>query len=178
MNFLNLVKKRQSTRKYLPNHVKREIIDKCVEAARLAPSACNSQPWKFIVIDDPEKKDELAKAAFSGLYSMCTFVKKAPVIIVVITEKSSYAARVGSFLKNIQYSLIDIGIVCEHFVLQAAEEGVGTCMIGWFSEKKVKKCLDLPKSTKIDMLISMGYPEKEDIREKNRKSIDEIREYY
>jgi len=178
MNFLNLVKKRQSTRKYLPKPVDRDVIDRCVETARLAPSACNSQPWRFIIVDTPDKKDELANAAFSGLYSMCTFVKKAPVIIVVITEKSSYAARVGSFLKNIQYSLIDIGIACEHFVLQAAEEGVGTCMIGWFSEKKVKKCLNLPKSTKIDMMISMGYPEDEETREKNRKLIDEIREYY
>lgn len=178
MNFLQLVKKRQSTRKYLPKPVGREIIDKCIEAARLAPSACNSQPWKFIVVDNPDKKNELANAAFSGIYSMCTFVKKAPVIVVVITEKSSYAARVGSFLRNIQYSLIDIGIACEHFVLQAAEEGVGTCMIGWFSEKKVKKSLKLPKSAKIDMVISMGYPAYEETRGKNRKPIEEVREYY
>ena len=177
MNFLELVKKRQSIRHYLPKKVDRGIIDKCVEAARLAPSACNSQPWKFIIVDNPEKKDELADAAFSGIYSLCTFVKKAPVIVVVITEKSSYAARVGAFLKNIQYSLIDIGIACEHFVLQAAEEGVGTCMIGWFSEKKVKKVLNLPKSAKIDMLISMGYPENEEIREKIRKPIEEVRRF-
>ncbi len=178
MNFLELVKKRQSIRKYLPKTVSRETIDKCIEAARLAPSACNSQPWTFIIVDNPDKTSELANAAFSGIYSMCTFVKKAPVIIVVITEQSSYAARVGSFLKNIQYSLIDIGIACEHFVLQAAEEGVGTCMIGWFSEKKVKKFLKLPKSAKIDMLISMGYPDDEEMREKNRKPIEEVREYY
>ena len=177
MNFLELVKKRQSTRKYLPKNVDRTIIDNCVEAARLAPSACNSQPWKFIVVDNPEIKNKLANAAFSGIYSLFTFAKEAPVIIVVITEKSSYAARVGSLLKNIQYSLIDIGIACEHFVLQAAEEGVGTCMIGWFSEKKVKKVLKLRKSAKVDMLISMGYPESEEIRGKSRKSIDEIREY-
>ena len=178
MNFLTLVKKRQSTRHYLPKKVDREIIDRCIEAARLAPSACNSQPWKFIVVDNPEKKDELADAAFSGIYSLFTFVKEAPVIVVIITEKSSYAARAGAFLKNIQYSLIDIGIACEHFVLQAAEEEVGTCMIGWFNEKKVKKVLNLSKSVKIDMLISMGYAESEKIREKTRKPIEEIREYY
>jgi len=177
MKFLELVKKRQSIRKYLPKPVSRETIDKCIEAARLAPSACNSQPWKFIIVDDPDKKDELAKAAFSGIYSMCTFVKKAPVIIVVITEQSSYATRVGSFLKNIQYSLIDIGIACEHFVLQAAEENVGACMVGWFSDKKVKKFLKLPKTAKIDLLISMGYPEDETILEKHRKPIEEVREF-
>ena len=178
MKFLEIVKKRQSVRNYKQQPVPREIIERCAEAARLAPSACNSQPWKFIIVDEPEKKDELAMAAFSGVYSICKFVKRAPVIVVVVTEKMSYAARVGAFLKNIQYSLIDIGIASEHFVLQAAEEGVGTCMIGWFSERRVKKVLGLPKTANVDLLISMGYPENVEQREKIRKSIDEIREYF
>jgi len=178
MKFLEIVKKRQSVRNYKQQPVPREIIERCAEAARLAPSACNSQPWKFIIVDEPEKKDELAMAAFSGVYSICKFVKRAPVIVVVVTEKMSYAARVGAFLKNIQYSLIDIGIASEHFVLQAAEEGVGTCMIGWFSERRVKKVLGLPKTANVDLLISMGYPETDEQREKIRKSIDEIREYF
>ena len=178
MKFLEIVKKRQSVRNYKQQPVPREIIERCAEAARLAPSACNSQPWKFIIVDKPEKKDELAMAAFSGVYSICKFVKRAPVIVVVVTEKMSYAARVGAFLKNIQYSLIDIGIASEHFVLQAAEEGVGTCMIGWFSERRVKKVLGLPKTANVDLLISMGYPETDEQREKIRKSIDEIREYF
>ena len=178
MNFIELARKRQSVRNYLSKPVPREIIDRCLEAARIAPSACNSQPWKFIVVDDPDKKTRIADAAFSGVYSICKFVKRAPVIVVIVTEKMSYAARVGAFLKKVQYSLIDIGIACEHFALQATEEGVGTCMIGWFSERKVKKVLGLPKSASVDLLISMGYPENEEQREKIRKSIDEIREYF
>jgi len=174
MNFLELVKKRQSVRNYLSKPVPREIIERCAEAARLAPSACNSQPWKFIVVDEPDKKMRLADAAFSGVYSVCKFVKRAPVIVVVVTEKMSYAARVGAFLKKVQYSLIDIGIACEHFALQAAEEGIGTCMIGWFSERKVKKVLGLPKSASVDLLISMGYPETNELREKIRKPLEEI----
>ncbi len=102
MNFLELVKKRQSVRNYLSKPVPREIIERCAEAARLAPSACNSQPWKFIVVDEPDKKMRLADAAFSGVYSVCKFVKRAPVIVVVVTEKMSYAARVGAFLKKVQ----------------------------------------------------------------------------
>ena len=177
MKFLELVKKRQSVRTYSSKPVPKDVLDRCVEAARLAPSACNSQPWRFIIVADAEIKKRLADAAFSGVYSMCKFVKRAPVIVVVITEKMSYAARVGAFLKNVQYSLIDIGIACEHFVLQATEDGVGTCMIGWFYERKVKKVLGLPKSAHVDMLISMGYPEDDEIREKVRKPLEEIVEY-
>ena len=177
MSFLNLVSKRQSVRSYKPNPVSHEIIDRCIEAARLAPSACNSQPWSFIVIDNPKIKSKVASTIFSGMYSMCSFAESAPVLIAVITEKPKLSAAIGGHIKGTKYNLIDIGIACEHLVLQAAEEGLGTCWLGWFNEKKVKKELNLPKSTKIDVIISLGYPLDETIREKQRKSIDEIRRY-
>ena len=177
MNFLELVQKRQSTRTYLSRPVDREKIDRCIDAARLAPSACNSQPWSFVIVDDPEKKQELAENAFSGIYSIVSAAKQAPVIIAVVTEKATYAARLGSFLKGTAYSLIDIGIAGEHLVLQAAEEGLGTCWIGWFNEKKVKKTLGLPRSSHVDILITMGYPADPAIRDKNRKTLEEIRKY-
>ena len=178
MNFIELVKNRRSTRKYTSKTVPREIIDKCLEAARLAPSSCNSQPWYFIAVDDEEVRSEIVKKSLSGIYSLNSFVKNAPVIIVVITERSKYASRLGGFFRNIKYSLIDIGIACDHFILQAEELGVGTCWLGWFNEKAVKKILGLPKSTKIDIMISMGYPEKVSEKEKKRKSLDEIRRFY
>ncbi len=177
MNFLELANKRQSVRKYLPKPVSRDILEKCLEAARLAPSACNSQPWSFIVVDGEELKNKLAQAAFSGVYSMNYFIKKAPVLVVVITEKSSYAARLGGYFKGVQYSLIDIGIACEHFLLQAAEEGLGTCMLGWFNEGAVKKILKIPRDQKVDLIISIGYPESDEIREKIRKPIDQVRRF-
>ncbi|HCJ67310.1 MAG TPA: NAD(P)H nitroreductase [Elusimicrobia bacterium] len=174
MKFIELVKKRQSVRKYLPKAVPREILERCLEAARLAPSACNSQPWSFIIVDNPKLKNELAEAAFSGIYSTNSFAKKAPVIIVVIREQSNYAARLGGYFRSIQYSLIDIGIAGEHLILQAAEEGLGTCWLGWFNEKAVKKILNLPKEKKIDLLISVGYAETEELRSKIRKPLNEI----
>ncbi len=177
MSFLNLVLKRQSVRSYKQDPVSHEIIDRCIEAARLAPSACNSQPWSFIVVDSPKIKSKVASAIFGGMYSMCSFAESAPVLIAVITEKSKLSAAIGGHIKGTKYNLIDIGIACEHLVLQAAEEGLGTCWLGWFNEKKVKKELNLPKSTKIDVIISLGYPLDETIREKQRKSIDEIRRY-
>lgn len=178
MKFLELAKKRQSVRKYSSQPVPRELIDKCLEAAQFAPSACNSQPWSFIVVDDEKVKNELTGKALSGIYSINSFAQNAPVIIVVITEESTYAAKLGGYFRGTQFNLIDIGIACEHLILQAAEEGIGTCWLGWFNEKEVKKVLGLPEKKKVHILISMGYPEVEGEKEKKRKPLNEIRQYY
>jgi len=89
MTLLDVIRHRKSIRDFLDRPVEREKIMTCLEAARLAPSACNSQPWKFIAVDDRQLKDRLCRAAFGGIYSINTFCKTAPVIIVVISEKSS-----------------------------------------------------------------------------------------
>lgn len=175
MAFLELAKKRKSCRSYSSTSVPREIIDRCLEAARLAPSACNSQPWYFIVIDDKNLKDRLAGTAFSGIYSINSFAKDAPVLIAAVTERSNYIARLGGYFRGIQYSLIDIGIACEHIILQAEEEGLGTCWLGWFNEGAVKKILGLSREERIDVIISIGYSEDPEGGDKARKSLTEIR---
>lgn len=177
MKFIDLVKKRQSVRKFLPKPVPRETLDRCLEAARLAPSACNSQPWAFIVIDDEKLKNKIVDEAFSGIYALNTFNKTAPCLVVVVTERSRYTACLGGYLRSVQYSLVDIGIAGEHFVLQAAEEGLGTCWLGWFDEKAVKNILALPKDKKVDVIISVGYPADETVRPKIRKPLDETRSF-
>ena len=98
MDFQELVLKRQSTRKYLPDNVDKKLIDKCIEAARLAPSACNSQPWHFVVVDDREKIRIMGEAA-AGL-GMNGFAAGVPVIVAVVLEKMNFTAKVGSMLKN------------------------------------------------------------------------------
>jgi nitroreductase len=177
MDFMELVRIRQSNRKYLPRPVARSMIESCLEAARLAPSACNSEPWSFIVVDDPELKTTLADKAFSGIYSMNRFAERAPVLIAVITERSRFAASLGRYFRGTRYNLIDIGIACEHLVLRAAEAGLGTCWLGWFNERGVKKILGLPRSTKVDILISLGYPEDASPRDKKRRPLEEIFSY-
>lgn len=177
MVFLELVKNRRSIRKYLAKPVPRDIVDKCLEAARLAPSACNSQPWYFIVVDNEKLKNELVDKAFSGVYSINSFAKKAPVIVAVVTDRSQYIACVGGYIRGVQYSLIDVGIACEHFILQAQEEGLGTCWLGWFDERAVKKILGVPQNKRIDVMISVGYQESHPAREKTRKSLNEIRRF-
>lgn len=175
--FLKLVKERKSIRQYDPKPIERHLIDQCLDAARLAPSACNSQPWSFIVIDNPETRDMLVKKSMSGIYASNKFTGTAPVIIVVITGKSKYTARLGGMIRKVSYNLIDIGIACDHLTLRAQELGIGTCYLGWFKEKAVKKVLNLPFSTHIDLMISMGYDLNPSPKEKNRKSLDEIRRY-
>jgi nitroreductase len=177
MDFIELVKKRQSVRKYLAKPVSRDLIEKCIDAARLSPSACNSQPWSFVAADNEKTKNDLARAALTGIYSMNSFSIDAPVIIAVITERSRFSARLGGFFQGTQYSLIDIGIACEHLCLMASALGLGTCMLGWFNEKAVKKTLKLTRSSKIDVLITLGYPAIEQTREKNRMPLSEILHY-
>lgn len=179
MTFAELVKKRRSIRKYSPRPVPRELIDQCLEAARLAPSACNSQPWYFIVVDDPGTIARIVKTSMSGIYSTNSFVKTAPVLIVMITEKSTYIARMGAQIRSVSYNLIDIGISGEHLVLQAEELGLTSCWLGWFKESAVKKVLGLPKSTRLDVMICLGYADESlKTAEKPRKSLADIRRYF
>ena len=171
MEFKELILQRQSDRRYdASRKVSREDIMKCLEAARLAPSACNSQPWKFVVVDSPELLPDMASAA-AGM-GMNKFAAQAPVIVAVVLEKMNFTARIGSVIKDKEYRLLDIGIAVEHFCLQAAELGLGTCIMGWFDEKKVARLLEV-KNRRIPLLIALGHPEG-DTREKVRKSIDEM----
>ncbi|MBD3271239.1 MAG: nitroreductase, partial [Elusimicrobia bacterium] len=98
MKFLDLITKRKSIRSYASRPVARNLVEQCIEAARLAPSACNSQPWHFIILDDPIMKNKVARAAFTGIYSMNAFAEHAPVLIIIVTERSVYSACLGGLL--------------------------------------------------------------------------------
>jgi len=175
MALLDLIKYRKSVRDFLDRPVEREKIMICLEAARLAPSACNSQPWKFVVVDDRQLKNKLCDVAFNGIYSINSFCKMAPVIVVIISEKSKFLARIGGMFRGTKYYLIDIGIAAEHFVLQAEDLGLGTCWIGWFNEEAVKSILNIPQRKKIDILIALGYYDREKLGpEHSRETIDKI----
>ncbi len=174
MALLDLIKHRKSVRDFLDRPVEREKIMMCLEAARLAPSECNSQPWKFIVVDDRQLKNKLCDAAFSGIYSINTFCKMAPVIVAVISEKSKFIARIGGTFRGTKYYLIDIGIAVEHFVLEAEDLDLGTCWIGWFNEGAVKSILNIPQQKKIDILIALGYYDRGKVHSHNKEPIDRI----
>lgn len=178
MKFQDLIRKRQSDRTYTDKPVDREHLNRCLEAARLAPSASNSQPWTFVVIDEPELKDKVAYKTFGPLKSFNKFVPQSPVIVAIVLEKPKLITEAGGRIKNKEFPLIDIGIAAEHFCLQAAEEGLGTCMLGWFDEKAIKKLINVPKSKSIPLLITLGYtPDGYRTRNKIRKDFDKVVRY-
>jgi len=175
MDFQELIKLRQSVRRYQNKPVEREKNEKLIEAVHLAPSACNSQPWKLIIVDEPELKNQVAKATFNKAISFNKFATEAPVIAVLVMEKAKLIAQIGGGIKNKEYPQYDIGIAAAHFCLQSAELGLGTCMIGWFDEKKIQQLLNIPGKRKIGLLITLGYPPEDySLRKKIRKPTDEI----
>jgi len=174
MNFLELAELRFSVRKYRNTPVEREKILRCVEAARLAPSACNSQPWHFVIVDTAEETAALAEKTTLPLSRLNRFTGQAPVIIALVAEKPALSAKIGGMIKNKPYYLLDIGMAAEHFCLQAAEEGLGTCMLGWFNEKAVKQFLSVPATKSIPLLITLGYPDCAFPANKTRSSLADI----
>lgn len=178
MAFLSLAKERQSVRRYSPRPVENEKLERCLEAARLAPSASNSQPWHFIIVKQEPLRSEVAKATFSGSVKFNKFALNAPVLVVIIMMKPRLLNRIAMLLKKKEWRLIDIGITAEHFCLQAAQEGLGTCMMGWYDEKQLKSLLSIPRDKTVALVISLGYAEEGyPLRNKIRKPIGEIVSY-
>lgn len=177
MQFQELVAKRYSVRHFLPRQVEREKIERCLESVRLAPSACNSQPWHFIVVDQPDQVDRIASETQTPLVPVNQFVANAPMIVAVISEKGNLSSRFGSIVKQREFRWIDLGIAVEHFCLHAVEEGLGTCIIGWFNEKPIKALLNVPRDKSIGLLIAVGYPEHDGPKNRVRKSLSAIRSF-
>jgi len=173
-SFLSLALNRQSVRGYAPTQIEPDKLNRCLEAARIAPSACNAQPWKFIVVDNPDLKAAIAQATSSKLLGINHFTLQAPVLIVIVIEKANLTSSIGQVIKDREFPLIDLGITTEHFCLQATSEGLGTCILGWFDEPEVKKLLFIPKSKRVGLIVALGYPASTEIRPKKRKSVEEI----
>ncbi len=177
MDFLELVKKRQSTRAFVKDKpVEKEKVERIIEAGRLAPSACNAQPWHFVVVDDPLLKDKVADAASAKLLGMNHFTKQAPVHIVVVEEKVNITSGIGGAIKDKHFAFLDIGISAAHICLAAEAEGLGSCILGWFNESKMKKLLNIPDSKRVILDIIIGYPAQE-TRPKKRKKTEEVVSY-
>jgi nitroreductase len=169
----DLIKERRSIRKYIEKPVEKEKLEALIEAARLAPSACNAQPWRFAVITATEIKDELVKSGLGGVLVPNNWANTAPVILVACSELSLLTHNIAERVQGVEYHLIDIGIALEHIALKAAELGLGTCYIGWFNPKPIKKLLKLPNSWKVECLLTIGYPQEtpEPTKRKDLKDI-------
>jgi nitroreductase len=168
MKVLEAIQKRRSVRKYKEESIPEETLLRVLEAARLAPSGKNFQPWKFIIVKDKEIKERLAQASARQF-----FIAKAPIIIVGCGFPDNSYTRMGRYMKSWS---VDVTIALEHLILQAQEEGLGTCWIGSFEEEEVKAILNVPEEVKVLALTPLGYPD-EIPRFRGRKSLDEIISY-
>jgi nitroreductase len=171
---LELFQQRQSVRSYSDQPVEQEKLMRCIEAAQLAPSACNAQPWKFIVVNDPIVKNQVADNISGKIVPINHFTRQAQVLVAIVREPANITSSIGQVVKNKEYPLMDIGISALQFCLQATAEGMGTCMMGWFNERKVKRLLHVPRIKRIELIIALGYPASEEIKTKIRKDLDKI----
>lgn len=170
MNFSDLILHRQSCRRYAPRFVEHDKIEACLNAALLAPSACNAQPWKYIVVNEPQTVRQIADCAKKGVAGLNKFADEVPVWVVVVTEPVNLTSRLGGIIKGKKYALIDLGLSVGQFCLQAAELGLGTCIIGWFDERALRKTLRIPSGKRVNVIIALGYPtDNYPIRQKIRK---------
>ena len=161
MEFMDVVSKRRSIRKYKSDPVSKEDIQYILESARLAPSWANSQCWKFVVVTDSETKTELAKAG-NG------WIAHAPAIIAACADPSRPGTKGDQ-----EYYMLDVGIAMEHLILAAADRGLGTCWIGAFDEEIAKEVLDVPQNIRVVALTPLGRPD-ESPAPRPRRPLEEI----
>ncbi len=177
MDFLEFVSTRQSDRAFDPERpVEKEKIERIVEAARLAPSACNAQPWHLIVVDDPGLKNKVADATSARALGMNHFTKQAPVHIVLVEEKVNLTSGVGGWVKQKDYAQMDLGVIAAHIALATHAEGLGSCILGWFNEPRMREVLSIPDSKRVWLDIAIGYSI-QPLRMKKRKPLEEIVSY-
>ncbi len=176
-NFLSLACQRQSDRAFdVSRPVEREKLERILEAGRMSPSACNAQPWHFIVVDDPELKNKVADATSTRILGLNHFTKQAPVHIIIVEEKVNLTSGIGGRIKDKNFAPIDIGIAAAHICLAAEDEGLGSCMLGWFDETKIRQLLNIPENKRIILDIIIGYSSQKD-RSKKRKKADKVISY-
>lgn len=144
MDVFEAVQVRRSIRAYEATPIPKDKLKKVLEAARLAPSAGNIQPWHFIVVTDLEKRKKLAKAPFAR------FLKEAPVVI----------AGCGDQKASPKWFMVDVAIAMQSMVLTATSEGLGTCWVGSFDENQVREMLKIPENYRVVALLALGYPRK------------------
>ncbi len=170
-NYFTLIENRESCRSFDSRSVEKDLLVRMVEAARLSPSACNSQPWRFTVVMG-EKRDALARTT-QGM-GMNKFTSDVPAFIVISEEKATLAASIAGAVKDQQYAPIDIGLATAHLCLAATDLGLSTCILGWFDEDKVKALLGNAVGNRIRLIIAVGYAKSDALRPKKRKDLDEI----
>ena len=170
MNFLAIAKTRQSCRSYDESRcIEQEKLDAILEAAQLSPSACNGQPYKITVCHGQAAKEVAAATAGMGLNK---FASQAPVLLVLSEMPYVKSAALGAKLKNNDYRSIDIGIAAAYITAEAAAQGLGSCILGWLDDQKIRSICGLEYPVRL--VITLGYAKDETLRAKKRKDLSEL----
>jgi len=167
MGVFEAIKTRRSIRRYKEDLIDEETLRKVLEAARLAPSAANRQPWRFIVVTDPIVKRSLRKA-----YDKEWFTSAPVIVVACAVPEEAWVRRDGE-----EYWKVDVSIAMQNLVLAAWDEGLGTCWIGAFDENEAKQALGVPPNVRIVAMTPLGYPAETKGPVSNRKPLSEIVHY-
>jgi nitroreductase len=171
-DFLEICARRQSCRNYTGKPVEHDKLVKCVEAGRLTPSACNSQPWSFVVVEKPELVAEVAKCGQQ--MDMNPFLSKAGAFIIVLEEHAVLAKNVRRILDSQYFAKGDLGAATVQICLEAESQGLGSCIIGIYDRETLCNLLNIPAGKQFAALIALGYAANETVRPKARKELKDI----
>lgn len=172
---LKTMQQRQSCRHFSDKKVEDEKIVACVNAASLAPSACNTQPYHFYICNTPETVS--AAAEFIRGETVNSWAGEAAAFAIVTQEHAELPSRVVANVAWKDFRQFDIGLALENFCLEATEQGLGTCILGCFNEEKLKERFAIPSFKKIALVVALGYPADPEIREKKRRPLEETITY-
>lgn len=175
MDYFELIAARESCRSFAPQGVEREKVERMLEAARVAPSACNGQPWRYTAVLKPELVRAVAKCTQGA--GMNGFTDQCPAFIVVEGIKSNLSARVGGAVKGQPFAPIDLGLSVMQLCLAATAQGLSTCILGWFDAQKLRDLLDLGRDGQVRLVVCVGYAASGEIREKKRKPLEQLAKF-
>jgi nitroreductase len=170
-DFLALCLRRQSCRNFSDKAVEHEKLVKCVEAGRLAPSGCNSQPWSFVVVEKAEIVAEIAKCGQP--MNINGFLSKAKAFIVVLEEHAVLSPTIRHMFDSQYFAKGDLGAATVQICLEAESQGLGTCIIGLYDREKISGLLNIPVEKQFGALIAVGYAADSTVRPKIRKKIED-----
>ena len=176
-DYVDLIARRESCRNFDPNRpVEKEKLQRCAEAAWIAPSACNGQPWKYLIVTNPELNEKLRPLMME--LGMNKFVKNCPAFAVVLEEATVLKVSLSQKFKDQDFAPIDVAFSASQFCYAATEQGLSTCIIGWHNEQKIRELFGLPKSTRVRLILAIGYAANDTLRKKQRKPIKDVIRFY
>jgi nitroreductase len=176
-DYFDLVRRRESCRNFdLNRPVEKDKLQRCAEAAWLAPSACNGQPWRYLIVTNPELCAKLRPLMME--LGQNKFLATCPAFAVVLEENTVLKVSLSQKFKDQDFAPIDVGLSCSQFCYAATEQGLSTCIIGWHNEKKIQELFGIPKTSRVRLILAVGYAADDKLREKRRKPIEDVIQYY